>query len=116
MLVYRVIIATIAEDNEISSILLLKHRFYKIGFMAYNGFTIEYWNYESRLFSNPPPSYYASDALLKKGLLIHYFKPFLRTIIIRMLKWLLLIPKLCRNIATVITRLSLSMNLLRSFI
>ncbi|MBQ0732007.1 MAG: hypothetical protein KBT75_15005, partial [Oleispira antarctica] len=58
--------------HEISSILLRKYRFDMIGFMAYNGFEIEYWNDEDYLLENPPPSYYASDALLTEGLLTHY--------------------------------------------
>jgi hypothetical protein len=58
--------------HEISSILLRKYRFDMIGFMAYNGFEIEYWNDEGYLLENPPPSYYASDALLTEGLLTHY--------------------------------------------
>jgi hypothetical protein len=58
--------------HEISSILLRKYRFDMIGFMAYNGFEIEYWNDEDYLLANPPPSYYASDALLTEGLLTHY--------------------------------------------
>ena len=58
--------------HEISSILLRKYRFDMIGFMAYNGFEIEYWNDEDYLLNNPPPSYYASDALLTEGLLTHY--------------------------------------------
>jgi len=58
--------------HEISSILLRKYRFDMIGFMAYNGFEIEYWHDEDYLLHNPPPSYYASDALLTEGLLTHY--------------------------------------------
>lgn len=58
--------------HEISSILLRKYRFDMIGFMAYNGFEVEYWHDENKLLSNPPPSYYASDALLTEGLLTHY--------------------------------------------
>ncbi len=58
--------------HEISSILLRKYRFDMIGFMAYNGFEIEYWNDEYYFLNNPPPSYYASDALLTEGLLTHY--------------------------------------------
>ena len=58
--------------HEISSILLRKYRFDMIGFMAHNGFEIEYWNDEDYLLKNPPPSYYASDALLTEGLLTHY--------------------------------------------
>jgi hypothetical protein len=58
--------------HEISSILLRQYRFDMIGFMAYNGFEIEYWNDEGYLLENPPPSYYASDALLTEGLLTHY--------------------------------------------
>ena len=58
--------------HEISSILLRKYRFDMIGFIAYNGFEIEYWNDEYYLLQNPPPSYYASDALLTEGLLTHY--------------------------------------------
>ncbi len=58
--------------HEISSILLRKYRFDMIGFMAYNGFEIEYWHDEGYLLKNPPPSYYASDALLSEGLLTHY--------------------------------------------
>jgi hypothetical protein len=58
--------------HEISSILLRKYRFDMIGFMAYNGFEIEYWHDEDYLLKNPPPSYYASDALLTEGLLTHY--------------------------------------------
>jgi len=58
--------------HEISSILLRKYRFDMIGFMAYNGFEIEYWNDEDYLLKNSPPSYYASDALLTEGLLTHY--------------------------------------------
>jgi len=58
--------------HEISSILLRKYRFDMIGLMAYNGFEIEYWHDEDKLLSNPPASYYASDALLTEGLLTHY--------------------------------------------
>jgi hypothetical protein len=58
--------------HEISSILLRKYRFDMIGFMAYNGFEIEYWHDEGYFLKNPPPSYYASDALLTEGLLTHY--------------------------------------------
>lgn len=58
--------------HEISSILLRKYRFDMIGFMAYNGFKIEYWHDEDYLLHNPPPSYYASSALLAEGLLTHY--------------------------------------------
>ena len=58
--------------HEISSILLRKYRFDMIGFMAHNGFEIEYWHDEDYLLQNPPPSYYASDALLTEGLLTHY--------------------------------------------
>ena len=43
-----------------------------IGFMAYNGSNIEYWNDEGYLLKHPPASYYASDALLAEGLLTHY--------------------------------------------
>ena len=58
--------------HEISSILLRKYRFDMIGFMAYNGSNIEYWNDEGYLLKHPPASYYASDALLAEGLLTHY--------------------------------------------
>lgn len=58
--------------HEISSILLRKYRFDMIGFMAHNGSEIEYWHDEDYLLENPPPSYYASDALLSEGLLTHY--------------------------------------------
>lgn len=58
--------------HEISSILLREYRFDMIGFMAHNGFEIEYWHDEGYLLENPPSSYYASDALLSEGLLTHY--------------------------------------------
>lgn len=58
--------------HEISSILLRKYRFDMIGFMAYNGFEFEYWHDEDKLLHNPSASYYASEVLLKEGLLTHY--------------------------------------------
>ena len=58
--------------HEISSILLRKYKFDMIGFIAFNGFDLEYWHDEYRLLTNPPPSYYASDFLLDQGILTHY--------------------------------------------
>jgi hypothetical protein len=58
--------------HEISSILLRKYKFDMIGFMALNGFEIEYWHDEYYLLKNPSSSYYASDFLLHQGILTHY--------------------------------------------
>lgn len=58
--------------HEISSILLRKYKFDMLGFMAFNGFELEYWHDEDRILQAQVPSYYATDFLLNEGILTHY--------------------------------------------